>query len=48
MTDKYLGCDMIQKAEKANILAKEQYVSLKRKTAIQHALNKRITFDILR
>ena len=35
-------------AEKAKLLAKEQYGSRKRKAAIHHALNKRLTFDILR
>ena len=48
MNNKYLGRDMMKCAEKGKMLAKEQYGSRKRKTAILHALNKRLTFDILR
>lgn len=39
---------MMSKAEKALILAKDQYGSRKRKAAITHALNKRLAFHILR
>ena len=48
MNNKYLGRDMMQQAEKRKILANEQYGSRKKKAAILHALNKRLTFDILR
>ena len=48
LNNKYIGRDMMFKAEKAKILAKEQYGSRKKKAAITHALNKRLTFDILR
>ena len=48
LNNKYIGRDMLCKAEKALLLANEQYGSRKRKTAILHALNKRLTFDILR
>ena len=48
LMNKHVGRDMMSKAENALILAKEQYGSRKRKAAITHALNKRLTFDILR
>ena len=48
LNNEYIGRDMMSKAEKVLILAKEQYGSRKRRTAILHALNKRLTFDILR
>ena len=48
MNNKYVGRDMMYKAEAAQLLAKEQYGSRKRKAAISHALNKRLTFDIMR
>ena len=48
LNNKYIGRDMMEKAEKGKVLAKEQYGSRKRKAAITHALNKRLTFDILR
>ena len=48
LMNKHVGRDMMSKAEKALILANEQYGSRKRKAAITHSLNKRLTFDILR
>ena len=38
----------MQEAESNQALAREQYGSRKKKTAIECALNKRLTFDILR
>ena len=46
--NKYMGRDTMKTVEKGKILAKEQYGSRKRKTVILHALNKRLTFEILR
>ena len=46
--NKILGMRMMQEAEKNKVLAREQYGSRKKKTAIECALNKRLTFDILR
>ena len=48
LNNKYLGRLMMRKAEKARVLAPEQYGSRKKKSAVSHALNKRLTFDILR
>ena len=48
LMNKHVGRHMMSIAEKALILAKEQYGSRKKKSAITHALNKRLTFDILR
>ena len=48
MNNKHLGREMMYSAEAADILAEEQYGSRKDKAAILHALNKRLTFDILR
>ena len=48
LMNKHVGRDMMNNAEKALILAKEQYGSRKRKASITHASNKRLTFDILR
>ena len=45
---KFLGRAVMAHAEQHNQLAAEQYGSRKRKTAILHALNKRLTYDILR
>ena len=48
LNNKILGMKMMHQAEKENILAQEQYGSRKNKMVIQCALNKRLTFDILR
>ena len=48
MNNKYLDRDTMKTTKKGNFLAKEKYGSRKRKTVILHALNKRLTFDILR
>ena len=48
MNNKYIGKDMIQKAEKCKVLAREQYVSRQKKAAILHALNKRLAFYLQR
>lgn len=48
MNYKHLGRDMIRTAENGKIQAKVQFSSRKRETEILHALNKRLTFDILR
>lgn len=47
LNNKHVGCNMIYKVEKRKVLANVQYGSHKKKT-IYHALNKRLTFDILR
>ena len=46
--NKLLGRDMMNHAEQHSCLAPEQYGSRKTLTAIEHALNKRLTFDLLR
>ena len=46
--NKLLVKEMMSHAESHKCLAPEQYGSRKRFTAIEHALNKRLTFDILR
>lgn len=43
-----LGMRIIQGVEQNNILARKQYGSMKKKTDIECALNKILTFDILR
>jgi hypothetical protein len=47
-TFKFLGCAVMAHAEKHNQLPEEQYGSRKRKTAITHALNKRLSYDLMR
>ena len=46
--NKWTSNKMLYNAEKHGILAKEQYGSRKKHDAITAALNKRLTFDILR
>ena len=46
MNKKYLGKDMMQKAEKCKVLSREQYGGRQKEAAILHALNKRLTFDL--
>ena len=46
--NKYLGKTTLFQAEKYNAIAKEQYGSRKGKSAIDHALHKRLTYDIMR
>jgi hypothetical protein len=46
--NKFLGRAMMRNAELKNILAKEQYGSRKKMSAIDQCLNKRLTFDLLR
>jgi len=43
-----LARDTIRHAEKNNLVAPEQYGSRNGKRAVEHAVNKRITYDILR
>jgi hypothetical protein len=43
---KHVGCSMMQIAEKAKVLAPEQYGSRKHHRAINLAVNKALTFDI--
>jgi hypothetical protein len=45
---KFLGKAVMHHAEQYGQLAEEQYGSRKQKTAILHALNKRLSYDILR
>jgi hypothetical protein len=45
---KFIGHKVMALAEKYNQLAEEQYGSRKKKTAILHALNKQLSYDILR
>jgi hypothetical protein len=45
---KFIGQKVMAHAEKHQQLAAEQYGSRKKKTAILHALNKRLSYDILR
>ena len=46
--NKKLGRESIQHAENHNLIAKEQYGSRRGKRAIDHALNKRLFYDIIR
>ena len=46
--NKILGRQSLAHAEKNGLIAKEQYGSRKGKSAIEHAIHKRITYDILR
>jgi hypothetical protein len=46
--NKLLGKKTIQHAEDHQLLAKEQYGSRKGKSAIEHAIHKKLTFDIMR
>ena len=46
--NKKLGKESISHAESNNLLAKEQYGSRRGKRAIDHALNKRLFYDIIR
>ena len=46
--NKLIGKRMMEFGEKHNLLAKEQYGSRKRKSAIQHALNKQLVLDTIR
>lgn len=46
--NKFLGKTTISHAEKHKLLAKEQYGSRKGKNSIEHAIHKRLTFDIMR
>ena len=48
LMNKYVGRNTMGKAERALYLAKEQYGSRQSKSAILHALNKRLMFSILR
>jgi hypothetical protein len=45
---KFLGCTIMAHTKKHGQLAPEQYGSWKKKTAILHVLNKRLSYDILR
>lgn len=46
--NKLLGKQTLTFAEQHNLIAKEQYGSRKGKSAIDHAIHKRLTFDIMR
>jgi hypothetical protein len=46
--DGKMGRDMMNHAEKKNMIAKEQYGSRKGHCSIDHAVNKRLTFDLFR
>ena len=46
--NKKLGRDAINHAERNNLIAAEQYGSRKGHSAITHALNKRLSYDIIR
>ena len=46
--NKVAGREMMYNAERAQVLAPENYGSRKRLTLLDHAVNKRLTFDILR
>ena len=46
--NKLIGKKMMEYGERHNLIAKEQYGSRKRKSAIQHALNKRLVLDTIR
>ena len=45
--NKWVGREMMKYGEKHNILAKEQYGGRKKKSAGQHALNKRLILDFI-
>ena len=46
--NKILGKQTIEHAESKNLIAKEQYGSRSGKCAVDHALNKTLTYDIIR
>ena len=46
--NKLIGKKMMEHGERSGFLAKEQFGSRKSKSAIEHALNKRLTIDIAR
>ena len=46
--NKILGRQSLAHAEKNGLIAKEQYGSRKGKSAIEHAIHKRITYNIIR
>ena len=46
--NKYIGKKLMEFGERQNLLAKEQYGSRKGKSAVQHALNKRLVLDNIR
>jgi hypothetical protein len=46
--NKLLGRQLMARAEEYNTLAREQYGSRKAHSAIDHCINKRLTFDIIR
>jgi hypothetical protein len=46
--NKVLGRDTLSHAEEQQFIAKEQYGSCKGKSALEHAVHKRLTFDIMR
>ena len=46
--NKIIGRKMMDHGEKFGFLAREQYGSRNSKSAIEHALNKRLTIDIAR
>ncbi len=46
--NKVLGKTTLEHAEKYKLLPKEQYGSRKGKSSIEHVINKRLTYDILR
>jgi hypothetical protein len=46
--DGRLGKEMMQHAEKHNMIAREQYGSRKGHTSIDHAVNKRLSYDLMR
>ena len=46
--NKVLGKETIAHAERNNLIAKEQYGSRKQKCAIDHAVHKALTYDIIR
>ena len=46
--NKVLGKSTIDHAERNNLIAKEQYGSRKNKSAIEHAVHKALTYDIIR
>jgi hypothetical protein len=48
LINKIVGKRTMAQAEKANTIASEQYGSRKQKSAILHATNKQLLFDIVR
>ena len=46
--DGRLGRDMMKHAEKHNMIAREQYGSRKGHSSIDHAVNKRLSYDLMR